>query len=155
MMKTLTEFIQGSMVNESKQELKECTNAMMEKEGIGVNGNDTRNFSEHHSNDKLLMQREICKHVSFEILNNCRFDSISPFRTREETFRKTIDVLQVECNKKYKENGLWPIDLSQIKLKCCKPWLDRFSLAVYAYKQKVYDEYEEAFFKEYFDKVFA
>ena len=150
-MKTLTESIQGSMVNESKQELQ----LQMISKGVDTTGNDTRNFSEHHSTDKLLMQCEICKHVSFEILNNCRFDSISPFRTREETFRKTIDVLQVECNKKYKENGLWPIDLSQIKLKWCKPWLDRFSLAVYAYKPKVYDEYEEAFFKEYFDKVFA
>lgn len=166
-MKQLQEFlVESLMINEFKQDLKQQTIIVMGGPGAGKTywmEHDAQNFFKRHGDYKRLdsdhnlvvVQRENCKQLAYEIMNDCRTDSISPHRNQQETFNELIKRKQAEFDEKSKKNGSPLTDLSQIQLKWLKPWLDRFTKAVDEYREKVYQEYETAFFKEYFDKVFA
>lgn len=166
-MKELKEFlVESLMINEFKQDLKQQTIIVMGGPGAGKTywmEHDAQNFFKRQGDYKRLdsdhnlvvVQRENCKQLAYEIMNSCRTDSISPFRNQQETFHELIKRKQVEFDEKSKKNGSPLTDLSQIQLKWLKPWLDKFTKAVDEYREKVYQEYETAFFKEYFDKVFA
>lgn len=167
-MKELKEFlVESLMINEFKQDLKPQTIIVMGGPGAGKtywmekeaksffkrNGHDYKRLDSDHNLE--VVQRENCKRVAFEIMNNCRTDSRSPFRTQGETFYNLIQDLQKDFDETSKKNGSPLTELSKIELKWCKPWLKRYTEAVEDYKQAVYDEYERAFFKEYFHKIFA
>lgn len=167
MMKSLIEYINEALLLEFKQDLMPQTVIVMGGPGAGKTywmENDAKRFFQRNGHDYKrldsdhnleVVQRENCKRVAFEIMNSCRTDSRSPFRTQGETFNNIIQQLQKEMDESSKKNGSPLTELSKIELKWCKPWLKRYTEAVEDYKQKVYDEYEKAFFKEYFHKIFA
>lgn len=165
-MKSLSSYITECLLLEFKQDLMPQTIVVIGGPGAGKTywmEHDAPNFFKRYSDYKRLdsdhnltvVQRENCKEMAYEILNDCRTDSISPYRNQQETFNELIKRKQAEYDEKSKKNGSPLTDLSQIKLKWCKSWLERFTKATPEYKDKVYKEYEQAFFKEYFNKVFA
>lgn len=165
-MKSLSNYLTESLLLEFKQDLMPQTILVIGGPGAGKTywmEHDAPNFFKRYGDYKrldsdhnlMVVQRENCKDMAYEILNDCRTDSISPYKNQQETFNELIKRKQAEYDENSKKNGSPLTDLSQIKLKWCKPWLERFTKATPDYKDKVYKEYEQAFFKEYFNKVFA
>ena len=164
-MKSLSEFLNESLVLEFKEDLKPRTVIVMGGPGAGKTfwmQKCSRYFfkdkkmqyrqldSDHNLKEK---QREVCRKIADELISLYPQNDEHDFG---EIFHNFIKTQQAEFDRKSDAGGSPRTDLSKIDYQFIKYWRKKIDKTKSnAAADKMYDEYITEFFKEYFKSVFA